>query len=42
VKGRLSLGEDWFIAYYGDIGGFGLSSDLTCQDPGSPLAAVAW
>jgi hypothetical protein len=31
VKGRLSLGGDWFIAYYGDIGGFAVSSDLTWQ-----------
>ena len=25
------LGGDWFIAYYGDIGGFSVSSDLTWQ-----------
>jgi hypothetical protein len=42
LKGRLSLGGDWFIAYYGDIGGFGVSSDLTWQAYAALGYAFSW
>lgn len=31
VRGQADLSDKWFFRYYGDIGGFGVNSDLTWQ-----------
>jgi opacity protein-like surface antigen len=31
IRGQAELGDHWFFRYNGDIGGFGVSSDLTWQ-----------
>jgi hypothetical protein len=42
VRGHLDLSSRWFVPYYLDVGGFGVSSDLTWQGVGGVGYRFGW